>query len=72
VKESDLAQLAEQRGEAIRNALSAAGIETQGIRINKPVAQKTGDSKTKSIPTKLSLEVSKGLAKANTVEPNTQ
>lgn len=72
VKESDLAQLAEQRGEAIRNALSAAGIETQRIRINKPVAQKTGDSKTKSIPTKLSLEVSKGLAKAYTVEPNTQ
>lgn len=72
VKESELTQLAQQRGEAIRNALTASGIDAQRIRINKPVAQKTGDSKTKSIPTKLSLEVSKGLAKANSVEPNTQ
>lgn len=70
VKESDLTQLAEQRGEAIRDALTAAGIDAQRIRINKPAAQKAGDSKTKSIPTKLSLEVVKGLAKPSGVDPS--
>lgn len=72
VKESDLTQLAQRRGEAIRDALTGAGIDAQRIRINASSAQSAGDSKTKSIPTKLSLEVVKGLAKPNGVEPKTQ
>ena len=72
VKESDLTQLAQRRGEAIRDALTSAGIDAQRIRINSAVAQKSSDTKTKSVPTKLNLEVSKGPAKASGGEAKTQ
>lgn len=72
VKESDLTQLAQRRGEAIRDALTTTGIDAQRIRINNAVAQKVSDTKMKSVPTKLNLEVGKGPAKASSGEANTQ
>lgn len=72
VKESDLKQLALQRGEAIRDALVAGGIDAQRIRINTVVAQKASDTKTTLVPTKLILEASKGPAKASEAAPKTQ
>jgi hypothetical protein len=68
VKESDLIKLAHTRGEAIRVVLVAAGIDTQRVRIEKAVTQKTSDKKANTTQTKLSLEVNKSMAKAETSE----
>lgn len=72
VKETDLTQLAQQRGEAIRDALTSVGIDPQRVRINNAMAQKNKDIKTKLVPSKLSLEVSKEMAKTNDAQANTQ
>ncbi|MDO8961948.1 MAG: DUF748 domain-containing protein, partial [Methylophilus sp.] len=68
VKESDLTKLAQTRGEAIREVLVAAGIDTQRVRIEKAVTQKTSDKKANTTQTKLSLDVNKSMAKAETSE----
>jgi hypothetical protein len=68
VKESDLIKLAQMRGEAIRESLTTAGIDTQRVRIEKAVMQKTSDKKANTTQTKLSLEVNKSMAKAETSE----
>jgi ribosomal protein L25 (general stress protein Ctc) len=68
VKESDLIKLAHTRGEAIRESLITAGIDAQRVRIEKAVTQKTSDKKANTTQTKLSLEVNKSMAKAETSE----
>lgn len=68
VKESDLTKLAQTRGEAIREVLVVAGIDTQRVRIDKPVTQKASDKKANITQTRLTLDVNKSVAKAETSE----
>ena len=72
VKESDLTKLAQSRGEAIREVLVAAGIDTQRVRIEKAVTQKTSDKKANTTLTKLSLDVNKHIAQVEANETKKQ
>lgn len=67
IKDTDLQALASARGKAIQTTLMVAGISAERVRIDKAVAV-TGDAKTKTIPTKLTIDV-KSAPKAAETKP---